>query len=146
MVNAHNAPGGILAAVMVRTLLISSLILAGCATRPACVAPMSAAVVETLYFGSDRKGEEAVTDDEWTSFVETIVTPELPQGFTTWGANGQWRKTDGTLDRERTHILQFVHAPSEDYSERLERIAADYRRRFDQDAVLRTSETACAKF
>lgn len=105
---------------------------------------MSAAVVETLYFGTDMQGPD-VSDDEWKAFVDAFITPVIP-GFTIFDGDGQWHARNGSLVREKTYVLQFTHPPSEDYTARVEKIAAEYQRRFKQEAVGRTLDTTCAKF
>jgi hypothetical protein len=88
---------------------------------------------ETLYFGTQKPDHTFVTDIEWTRFLEEVVTPRFPAGFTTWEANGQWRDQKGEIERERTHIVQIVD-PDE---AKLVEIIDIYKKQFQQEAVLR---------
>ena len=84
--------------------------------------------VDTLYFGTNRPGG-VVTDAEWKAFVSEVITPEYP-GFTEWSATGHWRSQE-----EATHIVQIAHLSGREHDQRILRIIAEYKRRFDQESV-----------
>ena len=83
----------------------------GAETRPSSVSSASASatpgfgkrkVRTELYFGLSRKGAEDVTADEWKAFLDEVVTPLFPMGFTIVDAGGQWKSDAGVLVRERS--------------------------------------------
>lgn len=116
-----------------------------CATTPVprCAAGEHAVVDERLYFGTQRPGG-VVTDAEWAGFVDGVVAAGFPAGFTTWPAQGQWRGMDGQPVREASHVLTVMH-PDDDASEAaIAKIIAAYKKRFEQEAVLRVRAPACA--
>ncbi len=84
--------------------------------------------VDTLYFGTARTGG-AVTDAEWKTFVDEIITPAYP-GFTEWNATGHWRGAE-----EKTHVVQIAHLSRRRNDEQVLRIIKEYKRRFQQDSV-----------
>jgi hypothetical protein len=91
---------------------------------------------DLLYFGlATPRGE--VTEAQWQSFLDEIVTPRFPAGLTSWEAKGQWRGQDGSLVRERSKVLQIVHPPSREGEAALGEIIAEYKRRFQQESVMR---------
>ena len=104
---------------------------------------MSPAVVETLYLGTEKDDRVVVTTEQWKAFLETVVTPAFPEGFTTWQTYGQWRDRNGRIDKEDGYVLQFIHSRDESIGDRVKKIADEYNRRFEQKAVLYTTETAC---
>jgi len=109
---------------------------------PACAPGQQAAVQDTLYFGT-AKPAGSVSPAEWTKFLEEIVTPRFPQGLTVSAATGQWRGADGSIVREESHVLQLVHAGEAVQESAVSDIAASYKRRFEQEAVLRVRANVC---
>jgi hypothetical protein len=125
-----------------------AVMVGGCASSPTttCNPGEERAVQDTLYFGTAKPNGGVVANDEWTEFLEIVVTPRFPQGLTVVQASGQWRGADGSIVRESTRILQLVH-PDDALSEKAAiEIAADYKSRFQQEAVLRVKTAACASF
>ena len=115
-----------------------------CATLrgPACAAGQQQAVQDTLYFGT-AKPNGSVGADEWKRFLEETVTPRFPQGLTVSQAAGQWRGADGTIVREATHVLQLVHPGEAAQDSAIAEITTAYKRKFEQEAVLRVRATVC---
>ena len=124
-------------------LVVILLALAGCAgVNPPCPAGQQRVASESLYFGT-AKPVGAVTQDEWAAFLAGAVTPRFPAGLTVWPAAGQWRSADGSITRENSFVLNLVH-PADDAAERaIEAIVAEYKTRFQQEAVLRVKVHAC---
>jgi hypothetical protein len=127
---------------------------AGCAThaRLACDAESRAMVEERLYFGTQRPdGGAPVSDAEWAAFVADTVAPAFPDGFTTWDAQGGWRGADGRAIREASHVLSVVHPGREGDDAgaggtAIAAVAAAYKARFAQEAVMRVRAPACVEF
>ena len=109
---------------------------------PGCGPGQQAAVQDTLYFGT-AKPISSVGADEWAAFLEETVTPRFPQGLTVSAASGQWRGADGAIVREATHVLQLVHAGEAAHDKAVTDIVATYKRRFEQEAVLRVKAKVC---
>ena len=93
-----------------------------------------------LYFGLGRKGGSDVTEAEFQRFIDEIVTPNFPNGFTVLDARGQWREDDNTITKERTKILILIYRKSERRSAniKIEAIRTEYKKRFSQQSVLRS--------
>lgn len=124
--------------------LAGALALGACtvAPFPICRAGEDAVIADTLYFGTNRPGG-VVSAEEWQDFLATGVTPRFPQGITSWRASGQWRSETGTLEHEASYVLQLVHANSSDTERAVREVMTDYRKRFEQEAVLRVRLPAC---
>ena len=95
---------------------------------------------DVLYFGTSRAAAPAVSDAEWRAFVEEVITPRFP-GFTEWMAEGHWKS-----DVERTHVVQIIHKRRPGEERKVAEIAAEYKRRFQQEAVLWIRTDALATF
>jgi hypothetical protein len=142
-------------------ILIVALIAAlGCsgrsvpATSPApapssalsCATGDTVLVRETLYFGRNRPGGGTVSEAEWRSFLAEVVTPRFPLGLTVQEATGQWKGANGSVEQERSEIVTVFH-PDDDAARRsVHDIALEYKRRFQQEAVLRERIPTCARF
>jgi len=53
-------------------------------------AGMQDVVTERLYFGRNIGTALGVTDSAWAVFINEVVSPRLPKGFTFWAAEGDW--------------------------------------------------------
>ena len=101
-----------------------------------------------LYFGrSDATGApDAVSDEAWAKFLSDTVTPRFPDGLTVTDGAGQWRNDAGEILKERAKVLTLLVWPDDTALQRLNEIAAEYERQFDQESVLLTSTQTCASF
>jgi hypothetical protein len=116
------------------------------AANPQSCAPLGAAFMRTtLYFGLNRQSG-SVTEGQWRDFLRNQVTPRFPQGLTVWEANGQWRRSDGRISRERSKVLLLVHAESPEVQAALTAIIENYKREFQQESVLWETAQVCAAF
>ena len=137
------------------SLLLSSLVsAAACAAHVAadpvrigpCEAGDTALVRDVLYFGRNRPDGGTVSDVEWHTFLDSVVAPRFPAGFTVVEASGQWKGHSGQVEREQAEVLTLLH-PGDDPARRaVEEVAAEYKRRFHQEAVLRERTPACTRF
>jgi hypothetical protein len=117
----------------------------GCSTTTAagCAPGEQSSITETLYFGRARPGG-TVSDEDWSGFLRDVVTPRFPAGLTTWQATGQWRSDSGSLTLEDSFVVSLVH-PSDGLADAdVRAIVAEYKRRFEQEAVLRVRSPGCS--
>jgi hypothetical protein len=101
---------------------------------------------ETLYFGRNRPGGGVVSDREWQDFLSQVVTPRFPLGFTVLAATGQWKGQSGQVEQEQSQILIVFHSGGEVARQAVEEVTAEYKRRFQQEAVLRERTPTCTRF
>lgn len=121
--------------------------------NPACTGGDAAMVQATLFFGLDRPGgAPQIAPAEFDRFVDEVVSPTFPDGFTIQQAEGGWRDTQtGTTIREPSRTI-LILAPAADAAaagalrDRLDRIRAAYIRAFDQQAVGLATSRACVDF
>jgi len=127
-----------------RAAVVLSLLLTACAT---VAPPMENAVIaDRLFCGRSVPGGGTVSDDDWNAFVRDVVTPRYPDGLTVWRADGQWRGPDGVIVREPVMIIEILHPLSAEHDRVINDIAAEYKRRFHQDAVMRVTLPARMDF
>jgi Protein of unknown function (DUF3574) len=95
-------------------------------------------VTERLYFGRNVAQTLGVTDSAWAIFVTDVVSARIPNGFTFWAAEGEWRGADGRSMHEPSFVLEVVHPAGSAATEAaILAIIAEYKRRFNQQSVLR---------
>ena len=129
-----------------RALRLAALLVTACA--PAIQSSgLQPVVTERLYFGRNVARTLGVTDSAWAVFVADIVSARLPEGFTFWAAEGEWRGADGRATREPSFVLEVVHPTRSAATEAaIVAIIAEYKRRFNQESVLRVVTTGRAAY
>lgn len=83
-----------------------------------------------------------VDDTQWQRFLADVVTPRFPDGLTVYRTQGQWRGESGDIEREDSRVVEIVHADDADGRKRIAEISTEYKRRFQQEAVLVISSRA----
>lgn len=133
-------------AVLLTCFAASAAAHAQVSEQPAVCGPKTATLTRTtLYFGMNRPAG-TVSENEWRAFLRTVVTPRFPQGFTVWNAYGQWRDRRGRIEREPSRVLVITRADTSEANTKLSEIIDIYKRRFQQEAVLREVAPICAAF
>ncbi|MCY4366039.1 MAG: DUF3574 domain-containing protein [Chloroflexi bacterium] len=101
-----------------------------------------------LYFGrGETSGAPgAVSNQAWEQFLADTVTPRFPDGLTVTDGAGQWRNESGETLQEQSKVLTLLVWPDDTALQRLDEIAAEYERRFNQESALLTSSPSCASF
>ncbi|MDX3692997.1 DUF3574 domain-containing protein [Streptomyces europaeiscabiei] len=106
--------------------------------------------IETrLLFGTERPdGGPAVTDEQFTAFVDREVTPGFPDGLTVQEGRGQWRDASGTIEKERSYelILLYPVSAAATSDRKIEEIRGDYLKEFAQEAVARVDDRTRVDF
>jgi hypothetical protein len=87
-----------------------------------------------------------VSDAEWAAFLDGEVTPRFPAGFTVLSGPGQWRGSDGRIAKEDAHVLLIWHDAAQNADAKIESIRSAYRRRFEQESVMRVDSVSCVSF
>ncbi|MFI7317301.1 DUF3574 domain-containing protein [Streptomyces venezuelae] len=127
------------------------------ASSTAAASPVAASTVargkpftETrLFFGTERPdGGPAVTDKQFMAFIDKEVTPGFPDGLTIQNGRGQWRDSNGRIERERSYELILLYPTTEARKRdvQIEEIRSDYEKKFAQDSVARLDERTRVDF
>ncbi|CAL9565396.1 hypothetical protein SUDANB6_04747 [Streptomyces sp. enrichment culture] len=102
-----------------------------------------------LLFGTERSdGGPAVTDGQFTAFVDEEVTPGFPDGLTVQSGRGQWRDASGRIQKERSYELTLLYplARAAESDRRIEEIRRAYEKAFAQESVGRVDLRVGADF
>jgi hypothetical protein len=94
-----------------------------------------------LFFGT-AKPEGVVTEEEFRAFIDEEVTPRFPDGLTILKGDGQFRGSDDVIVKEQSFVLVLLYASDTytDSSRRIDRIRRLYKKRFEQESVLRVDD------
>lgn len=122
---------------------------AGCAV----IAPETGAepwIRTELFFGLSRPDGSSISESEWESFLDAVITPRFPEGLTVLSASGQWQGDDNQIVEEPSKLLILLYpreAIPESHRE-IEEIRAAYEVRFLQESVLRADDDrpVCTSF
>lgn len=93
-------------------------------------------VSDRLFFGREIPGGGQVTEAQWTAFVDEVITPRFPQGYSIWRGEGHWLGDDGKPVTEQSSVFEVTHPRDAATDAKIDEIARTYRERFNQDAVL----------
>lgn len=96
-----------------------------------------------LFFGTDRENVPDITDEEFNSFLDAVVTPEFPDGLTLLSGKGQFCcDSVGNVIQEgsKVLILFYPHETRKESHEKIEKIREAYKEKFGQQSVLRVDD------
>ena len=111
-----------------------------------CPAGQSRAETVQLLFGRNDGDRLAVSEQDWTRFVDEVITPRFPDGLSVMDVQGQWRAPGGALVREPSKIVYLVLDGGPDDPAKVAHIRDDYKSRFHQTSVLLVSQKACVSY
>ena len=133
---------------MLVCLAFAIMAVAACADADAPTCPEGAEpfVKYELFMGRGDRSGEVVDDAAWAMFLGDTVTPRFPDGLTVLDAQGQWRDPEGLVQKERSKLLVVLTPPDGDSTLLLNEISDEYKRRFNQESVLRVVSDACVSF
>jgi hypothetical protein len=141
---AMRRPGRILSIALLGGVLAGCAAPGGIGCAPAETA-RGCAVTSELFLGQARPDGSLIRAAEWEAFLADTVTPLFPAGLTVVDGTGQWRGSDGKIDREPAKILIIVRPGGADDAG-IAAIVAAYKARFAQEAVLRVDLKSAASF
>jgi hypothetical protein len=101
-----------------------------------------------LVFGLSKPDGGSVSEEEWTSFVDTYVTPKFKEGLTIVDSDGQWMMESGEVIKEdsKVLILLYDNESSAEVDDSIEQIKETYKKLLNQEAVLRITSAAGVSF
>lgn len=91
-------------------------------------------IKDELYFGLSKPTGEEITETNWKKFLNLVVEPRFPEGFTILNADGQYMKTE-----EPAKVLVIFHSNSGKENQFMQEIIDKYKQQFQQQSVLRVS-------
>lgn len=108
----------------------------GVSSRSAVPVVASTQLLDRLYFGRAQPDGIEVSEQAWADFLRDVVTPRFPYGLTVLTGQGQWRDPGGQINRERSFVIELVHADTELETADVRSIVSEYKQRFHQESVM----------
>ena len=127
-------------------ILVTTVVACTDADMPTCPEGSDHFVRYELFMGRSSQSVEVVDDAAWSAFLEEAVTPRFPDGLSVFDARGQWRDSEGLIQRERSKLLVILAPPGDDMMNLIDEVSDEYKRRFNQESVLRVVTDACVSF
>jgi len=128
---------------IIRKMVCGMSLIAACLLFSGCAVNRTAWREYKVYCGmSSRNGE--VSEAAWRRFCDRYVSAAFPDGYTVIDAAGYWRSGSQTTAKERAKIILIV-APA-GAREKVRSVARQYRKQFQQEAVLISCSDAEADF
>ncbi len=92
-----------------------------------------------LFFGSEKPDGSEVTNEEFTMFLNEVITPRFPDGLTLLEGRGQFLNAQGKTVKERSWLLILLYPVEahQNSSIKIEEIRQLYKQCFQQESVLR---------
>ena len=108
----------------------------------ACNAPQKAMLDVELLLGRGNAG-----DARWRQFLAREVTPRFPDGLTVYETYGQWRDPQRNLIvREKSRVMRIIVPADAPAQDRIDAVAAAYKKQFSQKSVGIVIRPACVSF
>ena len=83
----------------------------------------------------------------WAQFLAREVTPRFPDGLTVYETTGQWRDpATNTITREKSRVLRIIVPADPPVQEKIDAVAAAYKKQFAQKSVGVVTRPVCASF
>ena len=89
-----------------------------------------------LMFGRNIGGEVGVSEEQWTDFVASEISPRFPQGLSVDDALGQWRDREtNAIVKEPSKDVQIIVPQDAEVKGKIDAIVTAYKERFQQQSV-----------
>jgi hypothetical protein len=102
----------------------------------ACLGCTPANQLHRLYFGMNKPSGGVISEPEFKQFLQQEISSRFPKGLTLFEAKGQWQGATGTIEQEKTQVVEIVCDDSVENRAKVAAIAANYKARFAQEAVM----------
>jgi hypothetical protein len=113
----------------------------GTKTALACPAGEQSQDVAQMFFGRNIGQQLGVSDEDFTRFLDEVVTPRFPDGLTVQESQGRWLYKGIDYHEPSKVVTLSLKTPAD--RAKLAEIAAAYETRFHQDAVLIMTRPSC---
>ncbi|MCC5621943.1 DUF3574 domain-containing protein [Nostoc sp. CHAB 5715] len=93
-------------------------------------------IQESLFFGRDIPEGGEVSDADFQTFLNNVITPRFPDGLTVFDANGQYLDNSGTLIKEKSKNISLLFDDTLQNKTSISDIINKYTQQFNQESVL----------
>lgn len=98
--------------------------------------PTAELIQVDLFFGRNIGDVEGVSQEQFQTFVDTVITPRFPDGLTNFDTNGQFLSSNGQLIREPSEVVSLILEDTQANETAIDQIVIQYIEQFQQESVL----------
>jgi hypothetical protein len=99
-----------------------------------------------VFFGRNSPTGE-ISEQDFQSFLDAVVTPLFPDGLTVIDGKGQFRASaNSPVEKEAAKVLVLLYRFDKRESDKVDEVRSRYKARFAQQSVLRVDEPVYASF
>jgi hypothetical protein len=99
----------------------------------------------TLYFGLSSP-DGTISASDWQSYLEDVVTPHFPEGFTVFDSHGQWKDPEGVIIKEPGKVITHYYTIDDNKSEPINAVIEGFKERHQAQSVIREKNVICLSF
>jgi hypothetical protein len=99
----------------------------------------------TLYFGLSSP-EGVISNLEWQRYLEEVVTPNFPEGFTVFDSYGQWKNPEGVIIDEPGKVITHLFDIHDPKNNNIESVIGEFKERHQAQSVIREENVVCVSF
>ncbi len=101
-----------------------------------------------LFFGLNKTDGTVVSEPEFESFADTVISKVFSKGATIMKSDGRWLSGDSLIKEQSRVVIYFskIYEMTDEFSEKIDVIREKYKSYYKQEAVLRTDEFINASF
>lgn len=101
-----------------------------------------------LFFGLNKTDGTVVSEPEFESFADTVISKVFSKGATIMKSDGRWLSGDSLIKEQSRVVIYFskIYEMTDEFSEKIDVIREKYKTYYRQEAVLRTDEFINASF
>jgi hypothetical protein len=99
----------------------------------------AALIQQGLFFGRDIPGGTEVSETDFETFLNNVITPRFPDGLTVFDANGQFKNSTGTIIKEKSKYITIFAEDNSINNASIYDIGQAYIKQFNQESVLQVT-------
>jgi transcription termination factor NusB len=96
-------------------------------------------IQKDLFFGRNISNGGQVSEEEFQTFVDNIITPRFPDGLTIFNTDGQFLNSTGNIIQEPSKVVTLFAEDNQITNTGTNEIVASYLKQFSQESVLQVT-------
>lgn len=98
--------------------------------------PIPEFIQADLFFGRNIAGGGEVSEAQFETFLDEVITPRFPAGLIVFEAEGQFQDSTGTIIEEQSKVVRLLLDDTVENEAAIDEIIIAYIQRFNQESVL----------
>ncbi|MBD1868503.1 DUF3574 domain-containing protein [Cyanobacteria bacterium FACHB-471] len=98
--------------------------------------PVPEFIQADLFFGRNIPGGGEVSEAQFETFLDEVITARFPAGLTVFEAEGQFQDSTGTIIEEQSKVVRLLLDDTVENEAAIDEVINAYIQRFNQESVL----------